>query len=235
MSTDLFRRCAQGDADARNQLLEKNLGLVHMVANRFLNRGVDAEDLYQIASVGMIKALNAFNPDFGVQLSTYAVPVMLGEIKRYLRDNTAIKVSRSYKTLAAKAAHMQEILTRQNGREPTICELAHRLSMQPEELSNVLAAVQPTLSLDEPRGDADTTLGEQIAAREIAFDSVDKLALKQIIGTLPQREQTIILLRYIKGETQERVGKRLGISQVQVSRLEKSIITRLRKEFYLNS
>ncbi len=235
MSTDLLRRCAQGDADARNQLFEQNLGLVHMVANRFLNRGIDAEDLYQIASMGMIKALNAFNPDFGVKLSTYAVPVMLGEIKRYMRDNTTVKVSRSYKIIAAKAAYMQDLLTKQIGREPTICELAESLSMQPEELSNVLAATQPTLSLDEPRGDDDTTLQEQVSSNESILDNVDRLTLKQLIDKLPPREQTIILLRYIKGETQERIGKRLGISQVQVSRLEKNIIKKLRKEFYLNS
>ena len=235
MSTDLFRRCAQGDATARNQLFEENVGLIHMVANRFLNRGVDAEDLYQIASIGMIKALNAFNPDFNVKLSTYAVPVMLGEIKRYLRDNTAVKVSRSYKIIAAKAARMQDMMTKQTGREPTLNELAESLSMPPEELSNVLAATQPTLSLDEPQGDTDTPLQEQVANDKNTPDNVDHLVLKQLIGNLPQREKNIILLRYIKGETQERIGKRLGISQVQVSRLEKNIITKLRKEFYLNS
>lgn len=228
--SDVLLQNAAEDQTAKEQLVRENTGLIYMVINRFRHRGVEIDDLFQIAALGLLKALDAFDPAFGVRFSTYAVPVMLGEVKRYLRDNTPIRVSRSYKSLAGKAADLRERLAAETGREPTVGELAEKLEVRPEELSVALSAAQPPVSLEEPQKETDMPLKEQIAAPTKEFDFADRLALNQLIDSLPERERTLIFLRYIREQTQEQISKRLGISQVQVSRLEKKILLKLRSE-----
>ncbi|MBQ4517782.1 MAG: SigB/SigF/SigG family RNA polymerase sigma factor [Clostridia bacterium] len=224
-TSNTFKHTEHSD---RNRLVEQNLGLVHMIANRFKNRGLEADDLQQIATVGLIKAIDRFNPSFGVQLSTYAVPVIIGEIKRYLRDNTAVKISRSYKMLSNKAAEANKMLSEQLGREPCLSEIAVYLESSPEELSIALSATRQPLSLDEKQGDSELTLSDQIADSKESLQIEDRLTVCQLIESLPEREQKIIRWRYIDELKQSAIAERLGISQVQVSRLEKNILQKLR-------
>ena len=224
-TSNTFKHTEHSD---RNRLVEQNLGLVHMIANRFKNRGLEADDLQQIATVGLIKAIDRFNPSFGVQLSTYAVPVIIGEIKRYLRDNTAVKISRSYKMLSNKAAEANKMLSEQLGREPCLSEIAVYLESSPEELSIALSATRQPLSLDEKQGDSELTLSDQIADSKESLQIEDRLTVCQLIESLPEREQKIIRWRYIDELKQSAIAERLGISQVQVSRLEKKILQKLR-------
>ena len=224
-TSNTLKHTEHGD---RNRLVEQNLGLVHMIANRFKNRGLEADDLQLIATVGLIKAIDRFNPSFGVQLSTYAVPVIIGEIKRYLRDNTAVKISRSYKMLSNKAAEANKMLSEQLGREPCLSEIAAYLESSPEELSIALSATRQPLSLDEKQGDSELTLSDQIADSKESLQIEDRLTVCQLIESLPEREQKIIRWRYIDELKQSAIAERLGISQVQVSRLEKNILQKLR-------
>ena len=224
-TSNTFKHTEHSD---RNRLVEQNLGLVHMIANRFKNRGLEADDLQQIATVGLNKAIDRFNPSFGVQLSTYAVPVIIGEIKRYLRDNTAVKISRSYKMLSNKVAEANKMLSEQLGREPCLSEIAVYLESSPEELSIALSATRQPLSLDEKQGDSELTLSDQIADSKESLQIEDRLTVCQLIESLPEREQKIIRWRYIDELKQSAIAERLGISQVQVSRLEKNILQKLR-------
>ena len=212
----------------RNSLVEQNLGLVYMIVNRFKNRGLETDDLQQIATIGLIKAIDHFDSSFGVQLSTYVVPVIIGEIKRYLRDNTLVKISRSYKMISYKASEANKFLSEQLGREPSLSEIAECIDTTPEELSIALSATRHPASLDEKQGDSELTLSEQIADNKQTIQVEDRLTIHQLIKTLPEREQKIISWRYIEELTQATIAKRLGISQVQVSRLEKNILQKLR-------
>lgn len=212
----------------RNILVEQNLGLVYMIVNRFKNRGHEMDDLQQIATIGLIKAIDHFDSSFGVQLSTYAVPVIVGEIKRYLRDNTMIKISRSYKMISYKATEANKLLSEQLGREPYLSEIASYIGTTTEDLSIALSATRQPASLDEKQGDSELKLSEQIADNKETIHVEDRLTIQQLINTLPEREQKIIRWRYIEELTQADIANRLGISQVQVSRLEKNILQKLR-------
>ncbi len=225
---DLINRSKQGDTYAREQLIHENTGLIYMVVSRFKNRGAEAEDLFQIASMGLLKAIDNFDNRLGLQFSTYAVPMMMGEIRRHLRDTGPIKVSRSYKTLASKAAALREQLIKEKGEEPAVSEIAARLSVDASELSCALSATRQPDSLDEMQGDTNTALKDLIPAEDNEDRVITRLALKELIHTLPDRERKVILLRYLKEETQAEIAKKLGISQVQVSRLEKKILEKLR-------
>ena len=227
---DLIRRSTQGDISAKEQLIQENTGLIYMVVNRFKNRGAEADDLFQIAAIGLLKAIKNFDIRMGLQFSTYAVPMMMGEIRRHLRDSGPMKVSRSYKTLASKAASIREQLMKETGDEPALSEIATRLAVDPAELSCALTATRPPDSLDEVRGDANTTLKDLILTENSEDNLVDRLALRELIGKLPNREKKILLLRYHREQTQSQVAKALGISQVQVSRLEKKILAKLKAE-----
>ncbi|MBR7164048.1 MAG: SigB/SigF/SigG family RNA polymerase sigma factor [Clostridia bacterium] len=227
---DLIRRSTQGDISAKEQLIQENTGLIYMVVNRFKNRGAEADDLFQIAAIGLLKAIKNFDIRMGLQFSTYAVPMMMGEIRRHLRDSGPMKVSRSYKTLASKAASIREQLMKETGDEPALSEIASRLAVDPAELSCALTATRPPDSLDEVRGDANTTLKDLILTENSEDNLVDRLALRELIGKLPNREKKILLLRYHREQTQSQVAKALGISQVQVSRLEKKILAKLKAE-----
>jgi len=214
----------------KEQLIQDNIGLIYMVINRFRYRCSDRDDLFQTAAIGLLKAIDAFNPTYGVCFSTYAVPVMLGEVKRYLRDNTSIKVSRSYKTLATKALALRQEITEKYGHEPTIGHLANILQVSPEELGVALAASQQIISLDECYGEDQNPLKNILPAPENGYNIADKITLYQLIEQLPEREQRIIFLRYFKEQTQSQVAAQMGVSQVQISRLEKKILFKLRQE-----
>ncbi len=230
VTTDLIHRSALGDAASKEQIIRENTGLIYMVVNRFLNRGVETDDLFQLAALGLLKAIENFNSDLGLQFSTYAVPMMMGEIRRHLRDTGPIKVSRTYKMMAAKATALSEKLTKENGKEPTVSELAARLSLDPVELASAITATRTPDSLDAPAGDSNTSLKDLIPSKNDEDTFVTRLALAELIDALPPREKAIIMLRYSKEETQAQIAKRLGISQVQVSRLEKKILEKLRMQ-----
>ncbi len=227
---DLINRSTQGDTYAREQLIRENTGLIYMVVSRFKNRGTEAEDLFQIAAVGLLKAIEKFDSRLGLQFSTYAVPMMMGEIRRHLRDTGPMKVSRRYKTLASKATGVRERLIKENGAEPTISEIATQLSVDVAELSCALTATCVPDSLDEVRGETNTALKDLIPAEDSEDRVITRLALKELIQALPDREKKVILLRYMKEQTQAQIAKKLGISQVQVSRLEKKILEKLRSQ-----
>ena len=227
---DLLRRSTQGDASACEQFIEKNTGLIYMVVNRFKNRGTETDDLFQLATIGLLKAMNNFNVQLGMQFSTYAVPMMMGEIRRYLRDNGPIKVSRNYKTLATKAAKIRDELLKEKGIEPSISEIAAALCVDTAELSAALSATRVPDSLDEVHGETSMSLKEVVPAEDKEENLVDRLALQEIIQELPKRERIILFLRYHKEQTQAQIAERLGISQVQVSRLEKKILEKLKTQ-----
>jgi len=220
---------AASDKKALNDLFCENKGLIYLVVNRFKNYNEDADDLFQVASIGFIKALKRYNPNLGHQFSTYAVPVMMGEIKRYLRDNSPIKVSRVYKEIATKAEKIRLQMVQTNQKEPTLKELANAIDISPEELATALSATKPPESLDKLCGDEHFTLLDMVS-EEKAYSVTDKLALAEIIKNLPEREQKIIALRYVKEFSQAKIAQKLGISQVQVSRIEKKILEKLRAE-----
>lgn len=231
---DMFawiEQARQGDKAACDRVVEANLGLVHSVVKKFLNRGCDPEDLFQIGCIGLIKAVNKFDTTFGVQFSTYAVPMIAGEIKRFLRDDGIVKVSRSLKELAGKAQVMREALRARTGEEPTIYELAEELEVDAEELVMALDASAAPQSLYAPAGEEDSrVLMDRIADEEDTVGIVDKLALTELIGRLSPRERQIIVMRYYQQKTQSEIASVLHISQVQVSRLEKKILARMRDD-----
>ncbi|MBE7022593.1 MAG: SigB/SigF/SigG family RNA polymerase sigma factor [Ruminococcaceae bacterium] len=224
---ELLKRAAAGDKEAKEQLVKENSGMIYLVVNRFRHRGAEPDDLFQVASIGFLKALERFDVSLGLQFSTYAIPVMMGEVKRYLRDNAPIKVSRSYKELSGKAALLREQLMQKSGQEPTLKELATALNVEPEELAAALCATRPPESLEELRAGSDISLLDTVATGE-EMHILDQIAIRELIDSLPEREQKIILLRYIKELTQTQVASMLGISQVQVSRLEKKILQKLK-------
>lgn len=230
----LIDKAKNGDKNAQSQLVEKNIGLVWSIVRRFQNRGFEAEDLFQIGSIGLIKAINKFDPSFDVRFSTYAVPMIIGEIKRFMRDDGIIKVSRSLKETANKARITKEILTRELGREPSINEIALHLDISVEDLVIAMeAGISPeSLYSTVSEGDSSPILlidrlnnDSEVNEHEI----IDKIALQQILDSLPPREKQIIILRYFKEKTQVQISKMLGISQVQVSRIEKKILEDIRK------
>ncbi|MCS1350844.1 RNA polymerase sporulation sigma factor SigF [Mechercharimyces sp. CAU 1602] len=221
-----------GDQAARDRLVKHNIRLVWSVVQRFLNRGYEAEDLFQIGCIGLLKAVDKFDLTYEVKFSTYAVPMIIGEIQRFLRDDGMVKVSRSLKELANHVRKAKDELMKEMGRLPTIYEIAERMNVEPEEIVFAQEANRSPTSIHETvfENDGDPiTLMDQISddSGEAWFD---KLALKEAIERLTEREQLIVMMRYFKDQTQSEVAQRLGISQVQVSRLEKKIIRRMREE-----
>lgn len=228
-----------GDKDARNVLVENNIGLVWSIVRRFQNRGHETEDLFQIGCIGLIKAINKFDTTFEVKFSTYAVPMIIGEIKRFLRDDGMIKVSRSLKEVSNKVRITKEIMSKELGREPTVGEMAERLDISGEELVMAVEAGYTPESLFNPVGEGDNSslmlidkLDDECNDKET--DIIDKIALKQVLDTLKPREKQIIILRYFKEKTQVQIAKMLGISQVQVSRIEKKILEDMKNRINLN-
>jgi len=232
---ELINLSKKGDKEAQNALVEKNIGLVWSVVRRFQNRGYETEDLFQIGCIGLIKAIKKFNTSYDVKFSTYAVPMIIGEIKRFIRDDGIIKVSRSLKELSSKARITQEILTRQLGREPTLSELSAKLDVTVEELVMAMDSACSPESLYSSVNEGDSNplmLIDKIQSQteDKEGDIIDRLALKQILDSLNPREKQIIVLRYFKDKTQAQIAQMLGISQVQVSRLEKKILKEIKQK-----
>ena len=225
---ELIRRRQAGDRDAADILVAENAGLIWSVAKRFLGRGADAEDLYQLGCLGFLKAVDGFDPEFGTQFSTYAVPKISGEIRRFLRDDGAIKVSRSLKERSATIRQMRARLSSALGREPSLRELSDHTGLTPEEIAAAEAAVMEVESIHRECGEEGFTLENILTDTESEERLLEKIALRQAIAELPQRERTVIQLRYFHGLTQDRIARVLGVSQVQVSRIEKKAIGILR-------
>jgi RNA polymerase sporulation-specific sigma factor len=224
-----------GDAEARDKLVQANIRLVWSVVQRFLNRGYEPEDLFQIGCIGLLKSVDKFDLSYDVKFSTYAVPMIIGEIQRFLRDDGTLKVSRSLKELANKVRKTKDELSKGLGRQPTVGEIAERLGISPEEVVFAQEANKPPASIHETvfENDGDPiTLMDQIAD-ESGERWFDRLALSEAIGTLTERERLIVYLRYYRDQTQSEVASRLGISQVQVSRLEKKILQTIKDQIAL--
>ena len=219
----------QGDRDAREKLIEENTGLIWAVARRFIGRGPEAEDLYQIGCLGFLKAVDGFDPGFGTQFSTYAVPKITGEIRRFLRDDGAIKVSRSLKEQSAAIKTARSLLSNAYGREPTIGELSAHTGLSPEDIALAETATSAVESIHRETGEEGFSLEDVLTDTDEEDRMLEKIALRQAITELPEREQLVIRLRYFHGLTQDRVSKVLGVSQVQVSRIEKKAIAHLRE------
>jgi RNA polymerase sporulation-specific sigma factor len=205
-------------------LAEAHLGLVHLCANRFRNRGIVYEELYSAGCIGLLKAVKAFDAQRGVQFSTYAVPVILGEIKRLFRENSTVKVSRTLKEHAAKLQQLQDTFQKTHGRTATIAELAAQSGLSAEQVADAICATQPPLSLTAMTEDGQMDLPVPAPDTELG----DVLALRQVMQTLPKADQQFLQMRYFQNLTQTAIAKRLGISQVQVSRKEKKLLLYLR-------
>ncbi|BCU81683.1 RNA polymerase sigma factor [Polycladomyces abyssicola] len=228
----LIQKSQDGDEEARNRLVRHNIRLVWSVVQRFMNRGYEAEDLFQIGSIGLLKAIDKFDLSYEVKFSTYAVPMIIGEIQRFLRDDGMVKVSRSLKELANRIRKVKDDLAKELGRAPTVQEIADVLQVTPEEIVFAQEANRSPASIHETvyENDGDPiTLMDQISD-EAEHGWFDTMALREAIDRLNERERLIVYLRYYKDQTQSEVAERLGISQVQVSRLEKKIIRKMREE-----
>lgn len=226
----LLLRAAAGDGAACTELVESNSGLIWSVARRYFGRGVDSDDLYQLGCLGFLKAVRGFDPAFGTQFSTYAVPKIAGEIRRFLRDDGAIKVGRSLREQAQTLYSLRQKLRQQLGREPVLSELSEASGWTVEEIAQVDLATDTPESLQRETADGLTlegTLGTEAPEEQM----VERIALREAIDQLPEKERMTILLRYFKGLTQDQTARILGVSQVQVSRLERRGLKRLRESF----
>lgn len=216
--------------EERDVFVEQNLGLVHLCVRRFQGRGIEYDDLYSAGCVGLIKSIDAFDEERGVQFSTYAVPVILGEIKRLFRDGGALKVSRGLKELSLKVTRTREQLMKANGREPTVSELAAELQVGEEEIVEAINVSAPPVSLTEQDDESSETRQLDIPAESHEEQIADKLSLKEALGRLEAKDRSLIVLRYFQGKTQVETAKVLGMTQVQVSRREKKILGMMRGE-----
>lgn len=232
--TELLRRSHLGDERARETLIQGNLRLVLSVIQRFASRGENADDLFQVGCVGLIKAIDNFDVSQNVRFSTYGVPMIIGEIRRYLRDNSAIRVSRSMRDTAYRALQAKEAFIRDHQREPTITELAKALDMKKEEVVFALDAILDPVSLYEPvwgeEGDALCVMDQVGDTHNTDEHWLEQIALKEAIDTLTDREKKIVHMRFFEGRTQMEVAEEIHISQAQVSRLEKGALARIRKQ-----
>ena len=229
----LLRRAKEGDQEARQQLIEGNLRLVLSVIQRFSSRGENADDLFQVGCVGLIKAIDNFDINQPVRFSTYGVPMIIGEIRRYLRDNSAIRVSRSMRDTAYRVLQVRDRFLSENQREPTVEQIAKELDIPREEVVFAMDAIVDPVSLYEPvysdGGDAICVMDQVRDTKNTDEDWTDRIALKEALKRLDPRERRILSLRFYEGKTQMEVSAEVGISQAQVSRLEKSAINQIKK------
>ena len=226
---ELIAQSQAGDAAARETLVSENSGLIWAVAKRFLGRGTEAEDLYQLGCLGFLKAVEGFDTSFGTQFSTYAVPKIAGEIRRFLRDDGAVKVSRGLKEQAATIKTARNALTNVLGREPTVGEISRQTGIAPEQIALAETATAATESIQRETGEEGFSLEDVLTDTDSEEKMLEKIALRQAIDALPEREKLVIRLRYFHALTQDRVAKVLDVSQVQVSRIEKKAIQQLRE------
>lgn len=220
---------------ARDKMVEGNLRLVLSVVQRFSGRGEALDDLFQVGVIGLLKAIDNFNPEFDLKFSTYGVPMILGEIKRFCRDNNPVRVSRSMRDTAYHAMQIKEALTAQNGKEPTVEEIAKEMDVQKEQVVIALEAVVEPVSLYEPvftDGNDTIYVMDQVGGSESDSDWLDEIALRQSLQKLSERERKILGLRFFRGKTQMEVAKEIGISQAQVSRIEKTALETIKKEAF---
>ena len=226
---ELIARSQQGDQQAKEELVEANTGLIWSVAKRFMGRGTETEDLYQLGCLGFLKAVEGFDLAYGTQFSTYAVPKIAGEIRRFLRDDGAVKVSRGIKERAAAIKTTRKQLVHALGREPTILEISRQTGFSPEEIAMAETATAAIESIQQETGEEGFSLESVLSDTQTEEQLVERLSLKQAIGALPEREALVIQLRYYHGLTQDRVARVLSVSQVQVSRIEKKALSQLRE------
>lgn len=226
---DLLRRAKSGDRVAGEELIVGNSGLIWSIARRYFGRGVDPEDLYQLGCLGFLKAVEGFDLDFGTQFSTYAVPKIAGEIRRFLRDDGTVKVSRSLKERSAMVRITRQKLTNRLGREPTLSELSAETGLLPEEIATAETATGAAESIQKRSGEDGFALEDVLTEGEMEDKIVERIALREAIASLSEREQLVIKLRFFHGLTQDKTSKILGVSQVQISRIEKKALENLRK------
>ena len=226
---ELLEAARQGDNRACEQVLAENNGLIWSVVRRYYGRGVEPDDLYQLGCLGFLKAVRGFDPAFGTQFSTYAVPKIAGEIRRFLRDDGAVKVSRGLKEEGAAVRAARVRLAGELGREPVLSELAEATGLTPEEIAAAETAAEPVISLQTETGEGGLTLEGMLSAGGMEEGLVERLSLRAALEGLPERERQVLLLRYYRGLTQARAARVLGVSQVQVSRLERRAVERLRQ------
>lgn len=224
----LLEAARNGDNDACARMMEENAGLIWSIVRRYYGRGVDPDDLYQLGCMGFLKAVRGFDPEFGCQFSTYAVPKIAGEIRRFLRDDGAVKVSRGLKERAGSIRSARDRLQSDLGREPTLSELSRETGLEPEEIAAAEDANRPVASLQMETGDG-FTLESMLGSDGMEEHILEQVALRSAIDSLPEREKSVILLRYFKNLTQDRAARVLGVSQVQVSRIEKKAMEHLRR------
>ena len=225
---DLIGLAQKGDQEAAEALVQENSGLIWSVARRFLGRGTDGDDLYQLGCVGFLKAVDGFDFAYGTQFSTYAVPKISGEIRRFLRDDGAVKVSRTIKEQAATIKVARNQLTHLLDREPTINEISEKTGFSPEEIALAENATASTESIQKQTGEDGFSLEDVLTDTQTEDSLLEKISLRQAISNLPERDRMVIQMRYYHGLTQERVAKVLQVSQVQVSRIEKKALSLLR-------
>lgn len=230
--TELFKKLKKGDLSAKEELINGNLKLVLSILKPYNNRTDNMDDLFQVGCIGLIKAINNFDLEHEVRFSTYAVPMILGEVKRYLRDNNSVRISRSIKDLAFKTVKLKEKMTNQNGKEPTIDELAKAMGVTEFEISHALTSLKDTVSMFEPiysdGGDV-IYLSDQLHNEEGLYNLDDKLSLKNALKKIKPKERYILTERYFVGKTQMELAEEIGISQAQISRLEKNGLENLKK------
>lgn len=231
--SELLEAARMGDKEAQDKITAENIGLVYSVVKRFAGRGYETEDLCQIGCIGLVKAVLKFDTSFDVKFSTYAVPMIMGEIKRFIRDDGIIKVSRSVKELAIKAFAMRERMLNESNSEPSIREIAERLGTSPEEVAVAMEAGLRPESINAPVGEDEGSgraLADRIESHEDCEGSViNKILVRELLDMFDAREKKIIILRYFKQKTQSQVAEVMGISQVQVSRIEKKVLAAMRK------
>ncbi|MDD2956542.1 MAG: RNA polymerase sporulation sigma factor SigG [Oscillospiraceae bacterium] len=231
--TELLRRSRQGDKKAREELISGNLRLVLSVVQKFINRGENLDDLFQVGCIGLIKAIDNFDPAQNVRFSTYGVPMIIGEIRRYLRDNNAIRVSRSMRDTAYRAMQTRERLMGENCREPTVEEIAAEMGLAKKDVVLALESIVDPVSLYEPvYSDSGDTIYvmDQVGDKNDDANWLDEIAIKEAIVRLNERKKKILSLRFFTGKTQMEVAAEIGISQAQVSRLEKGALERIKKQ-----
>ena len=226
---ELIARSQAGDRKASEILITENAGLIWSIARRFIGRGTEAEDLYQLGCLGFLKAVEGFDLAYGTQFSTYAVPKIAGEIRRFLRDDGTIKVSRSLKEQAAQIKTARNLLINALGREPSVLEISNQTGLMPEEIALAESATAATESIHKQTGEDGFSLENILTDTESEEAMVEKISLRQAIDRLQEREAMVIRLRYFHGLTQERTSKILNVSQVQISRIEKKALSRLRE------
>ena len=228
-NAELFEAARLGDEEAMGRLIEENSGLIWSIARRYFGRGVEADDLYQLGCVGFIKAVRGFDSQFGTQFSTYAVPKIAGEIRRFLRDDGSVKLSRTIKERGVTISRARLALEQKLGREPTVSEISESTGITVEEIASCEIALTPSESLERERGEDGMSLEDALGSKDSELNMIEKISLSEAISSLPEKYRQVILLRYFRDLTQSDTAKLLDISQVQVSRIEKKAIGELKE------